>query len=222
MYQCPLCHRLDCKAPLCPSCLVFIRQLMRTDAYCLRCGNKKISSHNTVCSACAMIESPINYFWTSFDYRAPLSKLIQIWKFHHRITYSRALSYLMLMNPPPWLKKHKIETAIAMPLTVKSYQQRLFNQSQELAKKISQRYQIPLYPSHLLVKNNQEAQHKLSQKERFINMKHAFHIVKAPSCKNILLIDDVATTMATLNELAHTLRKKFNYQLFAWTLAKKS
>ena len=109
-----------------------------------------------------------------------------------------------------------------MPLTVKSYQQRLFNQSQELAKKISQHYHIPLYPSHLLVKNNQEAQHKLSQKERFINMKHAFHIVKAPSCKNILLIDDVATTMATLNELAHTLRKKFNYQLFAWTLAKKS
>lgn len=156
MYQCPLCHRLDCKTPLCSLYLRFMRQLMKIGVYCLHCGSNKLSGTSTVCSACAMKEPPINYFWTSFDYRVPLSKLIQTWKFHHRITYSSALSYLMLLNPPPWLKKHQVEIIIAMPLTVKSYRKRLLNQSQELAKKISQHYCIPLYSSHLLVKNTKK------------------------------------------------------------------
>ncbi|QRN41246.1 MAG: ComF family protein [Neisseriaceae bacterium] len=127
----------------------------------------------------------------------------------------------MLQNTPYWLKKQSklIDYIIAMPLTISSYHKRLFNQSLELSLYISKEYNIPLWHNAYINKHNRKPQHNLKQEERITNIKNSFQLNKSPNATTILIIDDVATTLATVNELAKCLKKEKNYQVFTWVLA---
>ncbi|MCV2502514.1 MAG: ComF family protein [Neisseriaceae bacterium] len=125
----------------------------------------------------------------------------------------------MTQNEPPWIKEQAIDCIIAMPLTIDSYQKRLFNQSLELALYISKKYRIPLWNNSYINKHNLKPQHNLSQKERIENIKKSFKVTKTPDVSTILIIDDVATTLATVTELAKSLKQKDSYRVLVWVLA---
>jgi ComF family protein len=83
-----------------------------------------------------------------------------------------------------------------------------FNQSEMLVSNLSGAFGIPVIDAlekSRITKN----QNELSRQERLINLIGAFRVKnsRAPSIKDkrILLIDDVMTTGATLNECAKTL-----------------
>ena len=128
----------------------------------------------------------------------------------------------MLSAPPPWLKKAAIEAVLPMPTTVLSYKKRLFNQSNELSSPIARYYGFKLLSKNFIAKSNKFLQHQLKQKERLKNIVGAFTVLKLPQEKHLLLIDDVSTTGATLQELASSLKKQNpDYQVSAWVLAQK-
>ena len=108
-----------------------------------------------------------------------------------------------------------------IPLSKKSKKNRGFNQCEYIAKKISRDLSIEALEILIKPKETKE-QKRLKRDERYENIKDAFKIKKGIEVKNynIILIDDVTTTGATLQE-AYKLLKKFEIKdIKLLTLAK--
>lgn len=102
-----------------------------------------------------------------------------------------------------------IDLLCCVPLSKKRYWWRGFNQSERMAVILARNIEKPFYDG--LVRHSfHRRQVGLSRKERMKNVKGVFEIKRGEENfvgKNILLVDDVCTTMATLNECAQVLKK---------------
>ena len=110
-----------------------------------------------------------------------------------------------------------------IPLSKNKLKIRGFNQAELLAKEISKITKIPLLPTleKIVDTPSQTTKNYLERQE---NIKDSF-IVKEESLpqikdKNLLIIDDVCTTGATLLEASHVLHQSGATTLSALTLAK--
>lgn len=127
---------------------------------------------------------------------------------------------LMLDNPPPWLAKTEADWQIlALPLSRERRLQRGFNQTEILADYLAASLKLPVLPRQSIQRAHRPPQSTLAAAERRRNVKNSFHICADMNARNILLIDDVTTTGATLEELARSLKKSGAAQVRAWTLA---
>jgi len=107
-------------------------------------------------------------------------------------------------------KNEKIETIIMpVPLHKKRYNWRGFNQAFLLSKYIAKEFHLMVYEDLLIRQKNTKPQSKIkSMIKRRENINGAFSIVKNEFLKNknVIIIDDVCTTSATLNECAKELK----------------
>ncbi len=94
---------------------------------------------------------------------------------------------------------------VYVPMSTTKKLKRGFNQSEELAKKLSKILGIKLYKDVLLAKHRPEQQHDMLLKERFKNVKGIYSFNKKVTGKTILLVDDIKTTGATVDECAKQL-----------------
>lgn len=108
-------------------------------------------------------------------------------------------------------KNEKAETIIIpVPLHKRRYNWRGFNQAFLLSRHIACEFQLPVSENLLLRVKNTKPQTKIkSMKERKENIKGAFLCLAKEDIKgkNVILVDDVCTTLATLNECAKELKK---------------
>jgi ComF family protein len=115
-----------------------------------------------------------------------------------------------------------IDAVIPVPLHVGRLKHRGFNQSLLLAHRISERFRIPLLFDQLVRTRPTRPQVELSGEERTKNVSGAF-AVRNPQTQNdkrIVLVDDVFTTGATMNECASVLKTAGASHVFAVTLAR--
>ena len=82
-----------------------------------------------------------------------------------------------------------------------------FNQSEVLAKNISKILKIPICNDALIAARKTKIQHTLTKDERFKNVRGKFIANKKHDLtgKTVLLVDDIKTTGATLDECAKQL-----------------
>lgn len=112
-------------------------------------------------------------------------------------------------------KNKEVETVIIpVPLHRMRYNWRGFNQAFLLAECIADRFKLDIYNNVLFRKRNTKPQTKAkSTRERKENIKGAFFISKYLNVgnliknKNVIIVDDVCTTSATLKECAKELKK---------------
>jgi ComF family protein len=111
---------------------------------------------------------------------------------------------------------------IPVPLHHKRLRARMFNQSALLAQEIGKRVQKTYIPDALRRIRPTLPQKGLSAKERLKNVQGAFAVNGNVSLrnKNILLVDDVFTSGATLNECAKVLKEAGADRINVLTIAK--
>jgi ComF family protein len=132
---------------------------------------------------------------------------------------------LVLKNLKPITKtliKSKIDGITSIPLHHHKERRRGFNQSHLIAKELARHFQVP-YEKNLLERRiNTKAQASLRKKERLRNMRAVFKVNPVFEIKNlrILIIDDVATTLSTLNEAAKALKRKRVKRVWGLTVAR--
>lgn len=99
-----------------------------------------------------------------------------------------------------------------------------FNQSDFLAKGLTKSLKIPNSPSIVKRTRHTESQTRLNMKERAKNVADAFKVRKPEKIlgKNILLVDDVCTTGATILECAKMLKSAGAVKVFACTVGTTS
>ncbi|MDP3791353.1 MAG: ComF family protein [Candidatus Omnitrophota bacterium] len=115
----------------------------------------------------------------------------------------------------------EVDMITAVPLHKARLKEREFNQSLLLANKIAKEFSMPI--KHTLEKTvKTRYQNELSKSDRLVNLKNAFRVYKNTniSGKSILLIDDVMTTGATLNECAGILLSGDAKRVTCLTLAR--
>lgn len=121
------------------------------------------------------------------------------------------------------IKNFKYEGYIVtyIPLSKKSHKARGFNQCEYIAKKISRDLSIEVFEIFIKQKETKE-QKTLKKDERYENIKDAFALKNGIRLRerSIIIIDDVTTTGATLNEAYNLLKRSEVKDIKLLTLAK--
>ena len=143
-------------------------------------------------------------------------------------TYVTELEALQRKTYIEYLQKNKMKKELQ--LAAVSYRQqrvhekeekeRGYNQSELLAKEVGLRTGLSVFDNLKKVKET-DRQKKLTAKERRENLKGVFDVVRADEIKgkNVLVIDDVYTTGATINECARVLKRAGARKVYSITAA---
>ena len=113
-----------------------------------------------------------------------------------------------------------VDYIVPIPLARLRQRWRGFNQAEILGEKLASHSEIKI--SNILIrKKNTKTQKDLPQEARFKNMRDAFSIVPGAQVKgkNIILVDDVCTTGATLRQAVKTLKQAGANKVNCITLA---
>lgn len=117
-----------------------------------------------------------------------------------------------------------VNLVMPVPLFKKRFKKRGYNQSELLARAFCKATNLDLDTVSLARARDTQSQTHLGREKRLENMTDAF-VVNNPAAvkgKTILLIDDVATTGATLEGCAQTLRRAGAKRVMAFTFARES
>jgi ComF family protein len=115
-------------------------------------------------------------------------------------------------------------TVIPVPLHRKRLLERGYNQASLLAAPIAKFLSGTVNESMLKRSRETEIQAKLKKKERKRNVQGAFTVRKAfkDTIKNVILVDDVTTTLSTLNECAGALKTAGCQKIWGIVIARGS
>ena len=154
-------------------------------------------------------------------YGGVLKKLILNLKYHKSFIAGKVLADLLCQIIIE--KKLSIDCICYVPISKDSLKKRGFNQCSVLAKNIRSILDIPVIDCLVKVKETKE-QKLLGKEERMKNILDAFEIKNKEKLfkKNILLIDDVYTTGATINECKKNIEKCNINKIYLLTIAKSN
>lgn len=239
---------LNCGLPdtwLCPECLAKIPAL--SSQVCPYC-EKITTSSGRICSKCRdgfltkNKKAPLDALVCATRYKeGNISKLIHLYKYNFVSDLRQPLGKIMIRGilennlPLP-------DVIIPIPLHPRRLRWRGFNQSELLANYIAQNltpgFPIPILSNFIIRARYTRPQMKIKDyKERQKNISGIFTLAKGSTSsdhndrgrlnlqaikdKNILLIDDVATTGATLFECAKVLKANGAKKVFGIVIARQ-
>jgi ComF family protein len=210
--NCILCAaKTDYNHGLCLDCLESLPQ--HPKACCPQCG---LPSQGEYCGNCLKHEPSYDRTHALFRYAYPIDALLQHYKYNNALYLSQTFGQLLSQQ----IVDFDINVIIPMPLHPIRLKERGFNQSLEVAKIIAKQLNIDLDITSCQRVKNTPPQASLALKERVKNMKGAFECSANFSGNHIMLIDDVMTTGASLNELAKTLKNAGATKVSCYILAR--
>lgn len=146
--------------------------------------------------------------------QAPVKTAIRNFKFQGLKSLSEPISawlnnyWQLVLNDNQFLPQNFL--VIPVPLHRLRQLSRGFNQAEILAKSFCERFNYELIPNKIVIRNrNTPHQVGLKRFERLTNLLDAFFVTDPEKIKNrdIIIIDDVITTGATIEEIAKVLRE---------------
>jgi ComF family protein len=213
---------------LCGSCWSRIRLV--SHPLCNLCGRPFIdaSGDDHACAVC-LIRTP--HFvcaraWACYprDESAedPLRQVVQKFKYGRKVSLGKPLGRLMAQGCREFLSEWHVDLIVPVPLHPRRLRWRGFNQSLLLAKQVSRQYEVPVDPFVLQRKRETAPQTQLAEDERRKNVRGAFATDPAKSLKGktVLLVDDVYTSGATVNECSRVLLHDRAKEVYVLTLAR--
>lgn len=180
--------------PLCDFCR---EMLVRCDPIkrCIRCGKDKKNCE------CKYRIFRFDGCIAPFINKQPAKTALYSFKFRRRLSNADYFAEQMALCVKNEYRDIKFDGVTFVPMHRLRLLKRGFNQSRVLAEKISEILSIPLIDTLICLKAGPR-QHDLFGKERFKNVKGRYAAKGSASGKTLLLVDDIRTTGATLDECA--------------------
>jgi len=219
--SCRIVLPLEDQGPFCPSCLKQIKPLPRS--LCTICGDpfshSEIASH--ICGECLSDRPHFEWARSVFEWGPPLNQVLHAFKYQGSEV---ALSWFcneMIQAMNEIATKSSFDVLVPVPLHPFRLVRRGFNQSLLLARGLAQKTGVPVDFKVLIRERHEKPQATGGREERLRQIKGSFALEKGANLegKRVLLIDDVYTTGATLNECAKVL-KRAGAKVSALTLAR--
>lgn len=211
------------KEPLCSSCRGAVKPV--GNLYCLRCG-KPLADGGAHCYHCRGSKGSkykCQVIRSAVVFGPQVRELIHAFKYADQPYLADYLAGWMNEQWEQYAPLAEAQVLFPVPLHRKKYKQRGYNQSELLARSLAGLRGLPLDSSSLVRLRNTPSQTKFGREGRLQNMSGAFSCVnpQVVKGKTILLIDDVATTGATLEGCAQALKEAGAKKVMAYTLARE-
>jgi len=154
-------------------------------------------------------------------YEGSLQEAIHRWKYEGKTYLTLFFAEWMAEGVNRYWEPAFFDRLIPVPLHRQRLRERGFNQVLLLVKEISSRTGIPYRKTVLQKKKPTIPQVTLSGLEREKGLRGAFHVIGRDELmgKSVLLVDDVYTTGATVNECSRVLRREGAKRVDVLTLA---
>jgi ComF family protein len=188
---------------LCPSCQDTLPKIV--PPLCPRCGSPEPGGN--LCPPCAREPSALNGIRSPFRFEGLMREAIHQMKYRNLRALAEPLAQLL----GDYLQESPVpgEVLVPVPLHAKRRRERGYNQSQLLARELGKLTGLPVVSDSLVRPGLATPQARTTGvRERMLNVADAF------ACRDerlkgrrVLLIDDVATSGATLGAAADALKK---------------
>lgn len=197
--KCVLCFAN--KGMICDKCA---RLLPKAHLKCLRCGKR--NPYGIYCPLCAHKFKP-NRVLSVFDYCDEVKKIVHEFKYKDYSALSEELARLMVPIISD-LKNYSSYTLVPIPIGARKLQYRGYNQSELLADHLGKFTDLSVRNILFRTHDSRPNQAQLEKDKRQKNIKGAFFVKNVTEIsENIILVDDVITTGATIEEATKVLKK---------------
>jgi ComF family protein len=180
-------------------------------------------SPNFLCGDCRIVLPDFDCAFSVARYDGVLREAIHQFKFYQKIGLGKYFVQLLISYMPDNIEWASYQTILPVPLYKKRQRERGYNQAAILARNLAQRYRLNFIQNNLIRIRHTEAQWSIKERgQRQANVKNAFRL-RFPSQvqdQHLILIDDVFTTGATVNECAKTLKKAGAKSVLVLTVAR--
>lgn len=205
--HCPVCH--DILVPgtqrICKRCRERLKPV--TGPRCMKCSKPLPDPAQEYCADCSRRTHLFEQGIGIFPYSTLLQESLFQLKYGKRQEYGVFYGELGAFYAEDQIRRWKIDYIVPIPLHRKRLETRGYNQAEIIAEALAKRTGLPVRKKLLKRKRNTKPQKDLSPGERQKNIKGAFSVNGDPGEENILLIDDIYTTGATIDEAAGTLKR---------------
>jgi Predicted amidophosphoribosyltransferases len=203
--RCVFCEELG-ELAVCEKCKKEVIYVM--EPRCKKCGKPIRYSTQEYCYDCENKEKAFDEGRSLWLHKGVVAQSLYRFKYCKRIGNGKFYAQELVKQYAQQMKRWEIMEIIPVPVHKKRLAKRGFNQSEVVAKYMSEYLQIPMNATAVERSMHTKPQKQVGGKRRRQNLKGAFRMNKgAKVAKNILLIDDIYTTGSTLEELARTLRR---------------
>ncbi len=210
---CPGCQKSGER--WCADCQRSISRL--GDQICPICGD--LSPAGSLCPRCSASKPPFDALRSWGIYAGPLREAIHQLKYQKNIGLGECLAahLVQAFREAGW----QVDLVCPVPLSTARLQERGYNQAAELARPLALALGIAYRPKSITRIRETRPQVGLNALERQQNISNAFRAdEKTVQGRSVLMIDDVATTGATLSSCADALRSAGARQVYGLTLAR--
>ncbi|MDA3797485.1 MAG: ComF family protein [Kiritimatiellae bacterium] len=206
----------------CCSCIDRINYIKQP--YCRKCGDPIFGdvNPNYLCHYCTSKKPHFEKARSAIRFNNIIKNAIYELKYGNGTYIGKYISEFAVQTIKEEYPKILFDYVTFVPLHKKRERQRTYNQSQILAKYIAKKLKIPLASDLVIRARYTNTQTLLNFKERSQNISGAFEALNELKLKNktILLVDDVMTTGATVNECSKALKKGGALQVYVITVAR--
>ena len=192
------------------------------DGLCSTCNDQLMALAGAACDRCALPLSQVGapcpwckgkgrYPFTRFArlgvFEDPLKTLIHHMKYHRRWAVAEMLAERLLKCDSIKQVLADADCLLPVPLHFRRQFARGYNQAHVLAKRIGRGCGIPVVRSAIRIRNTKTQTEIRSQKDRHENVRDAFTLVNPREIegKNVVVVDDVMTSGATLQAVGRAL-----------------
>ncbi len=190
------------RAWVCERCMPLLE--VHPQLFCPACHEK--TEQGETCARCHAVSALMQHVaMMKYVDDALVGKLVHVFKYQYAeeimIVIKDVMVHFVQANPEFF---QNVDTIIPVPLHKKRFAERGFNQASHIAKALSDILHIPMVDNVLIRSRYTPHQAHLDRDERKKNVEEAFHMTGGIEIvgQNILLVDDVYTTGATMQACA--------------------
>ena len=220
--SCRICRSWGASA-LCGACL---QRFSAPRPRCQRCGLPlpRMDGAAASCGSCTRQPPLWQRAVCAQDYAFPWSNLVGDFKFQADVALARLLAQQLAIALRQTPQALDVDLVLPVPLSAARLQERGFNQSWELARRLGQTFGLACDADLLQRPVDTAHQVDLSLQERDRNLRGAFMVTPGQHQKvagrRAALVDDVMTTGATLREATRSLLAAGAASVDVWTVAR--
>ena len=191
-----------------------------TCSYC----HKRLDREGYICSKCleklkkeAFLKNKENFYYV-YIYEEAIRQIISDYKLRNRKDLARDLAFLIKKPIFQLIEREKIDIIIPVPISEERKLERGFNQMENLLECLGIKYK-----KIERIKNTKHMYTLKDNKKREKNVEKAFKNSLNLEDKNVLIVDDIVTSGATINSISEELRKdneNINIKVFSIAIAR--